>query len=57
MLKDDPKAAAEFNQRLASDPAFAADPGARLDFFARRHASWDERYNLYPLLRMDKAPE
>ncbi|HWS27528.1 MAG TPA: M14 family metallopeptidase [Xanthomonadales bacterium] len=57
MLKDDPKVAAEFNQRLASDPAFAADPGARLDFFARRHASWDERYNLYPLLRMDKAPE
>lgn len=55
MLKDDPAIATEFTQRLASDPAFAADPAARLDFFARRHASWDERYNLYPVLRVDRA--
>ncbi len=56
MLKDDPAVAAEFNQRLASDAAFAADPAARLDFFARRHTSWDERYNLYPVLRVNTAP-
>lgn len=50
MLKD-PAIAAEFNQRLASDDGFAKDPNARLDFFARRHASWDDRYNRYPVLR------
>jgi hypothetical protein len=57
MLKDDPALAAEFTRRLASDPAFAADPAARLDFFARRHASYDERYNLYPVLRVDAVPD
>ena len=25
-------------------------------FFARRHASWDERFNLYPVLRTNVAP-
>lgn len=51
MLKDDPQVAAEFNARLASDADFAKDPFARLTFFAQRHASWDERFNLYPVLR------
>jgi len=51
MLKDDPQIAAEFNARLASDADFAKDPFARLTFFAQRHASWDERFNLYPVLR------
>ena len=50
-LAADPALAAEFHKRLADDPAFAASPHARLDFFARRHASWDERFNLYPVLR------
>ncbi|WP_395403453.1 hypothetical protein [Pseudoduganella sp. UC29_106] len=47
----DPAVAAEFKARLASDPEFAKNPRARLNFFARRHASWDERFNLYPLFR------
>jgi hypothetical protein len=47
--------AAEFAQRLASDPAFAKDPQARLAFFAKRHSSYDERLNLYPVLRTDTA--
>ena len=51
MLAADPALAAEFRERLASDAAFARDPRARLDFFARRHASWDERLNLYPVYR------
>lgn len=50
----DPTLAATFRARLAADPAFAASPEARLEFFARRHASWDERYNLYPVLRTDQ---
>jgi hypothetical protein len=55
-LAADPAVAAEFNLRLATDPAFAKDPQARLDFFYRRHASWDDRYNLYPVMRVEQAP-
>ena len=49
----DPQVAAEFKKRLEEDPAFAASPAARLDFFYRRHSSWDERLNLYPVYRSD----
>ncbi|ANB17071.1 M14 family metallopeptidase [Dokdonella koreensis] len=49
----DPAVAAAFAQKLAQDPDFARDPAARLEFFYRRHASWDERYRLYPVLRTD----
>ncbi len=47
----DPALAAAFQARLSADPAFAASAPARLEFFARRHSSWDERFNLYPVLR------
>lgn len=40
--------------RALEDPAFARDPGARLEFFYKRHSSWDERLNLYPVCRADK---
>jgi hypothetical protein len=56
MLAEDPALAEAFAKRLQDDPAFAADPQARLEFFYRRHPSWDERYNLYPVLRTDVAP-
>ncbi|WP_426800877.1 M14 family metallopeptidase [Xanthomonas campestris] len=55
MLARDPALKAQFEQRLASDPAFAADPQARLEFFYRLHPSWDERYRLYPVLRTDQS--
>jgi hypothetical protein len=51
MLAADPAVKAEFERRLREDPAFAASPDARLEFFYRRHPSWDERYNLYPVYR------
>lgn len=51
----DPALAAAFRNRLEHDPAFAGNPHARLEFFARRHPSWDERLNLYPVLRTDVA--
>jgi hypothetical protein len=56
MLAKDPKIAALFAQRLAEDPQFAKDPAARLEFFYRRHPSWDERRDLYPVYRMSEAP-
>jgi hypothetical protein len=56
MLKSDPAVRKEFEQRLSEDADFARDPKARLDFFYRRHSAWDERYNLYPVYRVDAAP-
>jgi hypothetical protein len=52
MLDKDPRLAAEFMNQCERDAAFAASPAARLEFFLRRHASWDTRYNLYPVLRI-----
>jgi len=50
MLKD-PAVKAEFEAKLAADKGFAASPQRRLEFFARKHPSWDERYQRYPVLR------
>jgi hypothetical protein len=55
-LASDPALRAAFNARLAADPEFAKSAAARLEFFARRHPSWDERYELYPVLRLATAP-
>jgi murein tripeptide amidase MpaA len=52
MLEADPGLADEFRRALAADPGFAGSPAARLDFFLRRHPSWDERFNLYPIFRL-----
>jgi hypothetical protein len=47
----DTKLRAAFEHRLAEDAAFRADPAARLEFFCRHHASWDEQLNCYPIFR------
>ncbi|MGB6605857.1 MAG: M14 family metallopeptidase [Steroidobacteraceae bacterium] len=54
MLVQSPEVQAEFARRLKQDETFAASPPARLEFFLRRHPSWDEQYNLYPVLRVDE---
>lgn len=53
MLKD-PAVRKEFDRAL-EDPEFARNPNARLDFFYKRHSSWDERFNLYPVYRVEQA--
>ena len=45
----------DFERALALDPNFAADASARLEFFLRRHASWDARFNLYPIYRLPRV--
>ena len=52
-LAADPALREAFAQRLDSDAAFAADPSARLDFFYRRTPSFDERLDLYPVMRTE----
>jgi hypothetical protein len=54
MLASSPEVAQAFRQRL-EDPQFAKSPDARLEFFYRRHPAWDERFNLYPILRSDSV--
>ncbi|HEY6006366.1 MAG TPA: M14 family zinc carboxypeptidase [Anaeromyxobacter sp.] len=56
LLAKDAGVRAEFERRLAEDPAFANDPQARLDFFHSRHPSFDGAYRLYPVLRADARP-
>lgn len=51
MLEADPALKADFERRLADDPAFAASPGARLRFFYERSPYYDDRYRLYPVAR------
>jgi hypothetical protein len=55
-MAGDPALAVEFKRKVETDEAFAKNPHARLEFFARRHASWDERFNLYPVMRANVAP-
>lgn len=55
-LNGNAQLAAEFKRKLESDPAFAANPRARLEFFNMRHPSWDEQFKLYPVLRALSVP-
>jgi hypothetical protein len=54
MLDKDPTLKDEFTKKLASDAEFARDPEARLEFFYRRYPSWDERFALYPVYRVEQ---
>jgi murein tripeptide amidase MpaA len=52
MLANDANLQKEFEEKVSSDPAFAADSGARLQFFYRRSHYWDPQMNLYPVGRI-----
>jgi len=54
VLAQHPQLQDEFSRNLKEDPAFAASPAARLEFFLRRHPSWDSHLNLYPIVRVDE---
>jgi len=53
MMARDPRLKAEFERKVASDPAFAASPSARLEFFFER-SPWFEanRMGEYPVGRL-----
>lgn len=55
LLAKDASVKAAWEARL-KDPAFAADPRARLRFFYERHPTYDARFNLYPVFRLDTPP-
>jgi hypothetical protein len=56
MLAADPALRSAFEARVRDDAAFAKITQQRLDFFYRRHSAWDDRYGLYPVLRVDRDP-
>ncbi len=51
MLATDPALKAAFEQKLAADRKFAADPDARFAWFYERTPYYDDRYLLYPVGR------
>lgn len=53
MMAADPALKAAFEAKLASDPAFAADGDARLQWFYERTPFYDDHYRLYPVGRED----
>ena len=56
MMAENPALAREFQERLKSDSAFAADPQARIDFFYRRSPWADPELQLHPIDRALRAP-
>ncbi len=52
MLAKDEKLRLEFEQRVATDPKFAASARDRLRFFYERSPYWDKQMNLYPVGRI-----
>jgi hypothetical protein len=54
LLTQTPALQEEFNRKLKEDPEFAGSPRARLEFFLRRHSSWDSHLSLYPVFRVDE---
>ena len=51
MLKEDPKLAAEFREKLAADEKFRSLPADRLRWFYRQTPFIDDRWRLYPVGR------
>ncbi|SEO86213.1 Zinc carboxypeptidase [Luteibacter sp. UNC138MFCol5.1] len=56
MIAKDPALKATFDEKLRSDPAFAANPRARLSFFFER-SPWyaAQEVGAYPVVRLDAA--
>jgi hypothetical protein len=54
-MLQDPTIKAEWDQRM-KEPAFAKSPHERLDFFYKKHPSWDAQLGLVPVYRLQAAP-
>lgn len=52
MLKNDPELKKEFDEKLKDDK-FKNDPYARLNFLYKKSPYWDDRLNLYPVLKLE----
>ncbi|MGH9914705.1 MAG: M14 family metallopeptidase, partial [Pyrinomonadaceae bacterium] len=57
MIEKNPALKQEFEQRVATDSAFASSPAERLRFFYERSPYWDLAFNLYPVGRITTQQE
>jgi hypothetical protein len=56
MMAEDPSLKTAFDEKLMSDPAFAANPRARLTFFYERSPWYSvQKVGSYPIVRLDRA--
>lgn len=56
MFAKDPAVKAQFEAAVAADPELAKSSAQRLEWFYRRHPSWDERVNLLPIYKAAADP-
>jgi len=56
LLAADPNLRAQFDAAVAADPELAKSSDKRLDWFYARSPAWDERMNLLPVFKLDRAP-
>jgi len=56
LLAADPNLRAQFDAAVAADPELAKSSEKRLDWFYARSRAWDERMNLLPVFKLDRAP-
>lgn len=52
MIEQNPELKKEFEEKLKDDEEFRNDPRARLNFFYERSPYFDEKYKVYPVLRV-----
>jgi len=57
MLSKDPNLRKEFEQKKATDAAFAKNPEAIINWFYSKSPWWDSQLNLYPIGRMLKMQD
>ena len=56
MIAENPALKAEFDAKVAADPAFAANPRARLSFFFEKSPWYTaQKVGAYPVVRLDNA--
>jgi hypothetical protein len=52
MIDENPELKKEFLDRVAQDEKFSKSMRQRLYFFYKRSPYFDEKYNLYPIMRV-----
>jgi hypothetical protein len=56
MIAADVGLRAQFDAAVAADPELAKSSEKRLDWFYARSPAWDERFDLLPVFKLDRAP-
>jgi hypothetical protein len=55
MLEEDAELRAEFERRMAQDAEFRRDPRRRIEFLYRHSPWFDDRKNVYPVVRVESG--